>query len=336
MLIVKKTADLTANPRGGTLRGGAIALGNFDGMHLGHHGLLARLVAKAKALNIPAGVLTFEPHPRSVFRPEGEFFRLTLPSAKQRLLAACGMDYMWEQKFDRAFSQQTAAAFIDNLLVNTLAVRHVTVGEDFHFGHDRAGDVTFLRAAGEHHGFSVEALSPLTATDGTLYSASRIRALLQAGDASGAAALLGRPWEIEAKVIVGDQRGRELGFPTANLELSEHLRPAYGVYAVMIGVPTADRTDRQTWHWHRGVANIGRRPTIDGTTVRLEAHLFDATEDLYGKPLRVALIDFIRPEQKFAGLAALKQQITQDAARARVILQDQPSVQSLDPSQASA
>ncbi len=330
MLIVKKIADIAVG-----LRGGAIALGNFDGMHLGHQGLLTRLSAKAKALNAPAGVLTFEPHPRSVFRPEGEPFRLTLSSAKQRLFGACGLDYMWEQKFDRAFSQQTAAAFIDELLVNTLAVRHVTVGEDFHFGHDRAGDVTFLRAAGEHHGFSVEALVPITATDGTLYSASRIRALLQAGDASGAALLLGRPWEIEAKVIVGDKRGRELGFPTANLELGEHLRPAYGVYAVLVGVPAADRVDR-AWRWHKGVANIGRRPTVDGATVRLEAHLFDFAGDLYGKPLRVALIDFLRPEQKFSGLAALKQQIAEDADRARALLKNQPVAQSLDPSQASA
>ncbi len=329
MLIVKKAADLAVD-----LRGGAIALGNFDGMHLGHHGLLARLSVKAKALNAPAGVVTFEPHPRSVFRPEGEPFRLTLPSTKQRLLAACGLDYMWEQKFDRPFSQQTAAAFIDELLVNTLAVRHITIGEDFHFGHDRAGDVTFLRAAGEHHGFSVEALAPITATDGTLYSASRIRALLQAGDASGASALLGRPWEIEGNVIMGDKRGRELGFPTANLELGEHLRPAYGVYAVWVGVP--NQADHQNWRWHKGVANIGRRPTVDGATVRLEAHIFDFTGDLYGKPLRVALIDFLRPEQKFPGLTALQQQIAQDVERARDLLKNQPLVQSLDPSQASA
>ena len=138
------------------------------------------------ALTAQAAALTFEPHPRSVFRPESESFRLTLPGAKQRLLAASGLDFVWEQKFDRPFSQRTAAAFIDELLVDALAVRHITVGEDFHFGHDRAGDVTFLRAAGEHHGFSVEALVPITAPDGTLYSASRIRALLQAGDAAGA------------------------------------------------------------------------------------------------------------------------------------------------------
>ncbi len=331
MVIVKKTADLAAS-----LRGGAIALGNFDGMHLGHHGLLDRLRTKAKSLNAPVGVLTFEPHPRSVFRPEGETFRLTPPSAKQRLLAACGLDFVWEQKFDRAFSQRTAAAFIDELLVGALAVRHVTVGEDFHFGHDRAGDVTFLRAAGERQGFSVDVVVPVTAPDGTLYSASRIRALLQAGDVKSASALLGRPWEIEAKVGVGDKRGRDLGFPTANLELGEHLRPAYGVYAVMVGVPAADQSDRQTWRWHKGVANIGRRPTVDGATVRLEAHLFDFTGDLYGKPLRVALIEFLRPEQKFPGLAALKQQITHDAERARALLKNQPSGQSLDPFQASA
>ncbi len=330
MIIVKKTADLAAS-----LRGGAIALGNFDGMHLGHHGLLDRLRTKAKTLSAPVGVLTFEPHPRSVFRPEGETFRLTPPSAKQRLLAAAEIDFMWEQKFDRAFSQQTAAAFIDELLVGALAVRHITVGEDFHFGHDRAGDVTFLRAAGEHHGFSVEAVVPITAPDGTLYSASRIRALLQAGDVKGASALLGRPWEIEAKVSEGDKRGRELGFPTANLDLGEHLRPALGVYAVLVGVPTA-QADRQTWRWHKGVANIGRRPTVNGTTVRLEAHMFDFAGDLYEKPLRVALIDFLRAEQKFAGLSALKQQIAHDAEHARALLEDQPRVLGLDPFQASA
>lgn len=330
MIIVKKTADLATS-----LRGGAIALGNFDGMHLGHHGLLDRLRIKAKTLNAPVGVLTFEPHPRSVFRPEGETFRLTPPFAKQRLLAAAKIDFVWEQKFDRAFSQQTAAAFIDELLVGALAIRHVTVGEDFHFGHDRAGDVTFLRAAGEHHGFSVEAVVPIMAPDGTLYSASRIRALLQAGDIKGASALLGRPWEIEAKVGVGDKRGRDLGFPTANLDLGEHLRPALGVYAVLVGVPTT-QADGQTWRWHKGVANIGRRPTVNGTTVRLEAHVFDFAGDLYEKPLRVALIDFLRAERKFAGLSALKQQIAHDAERARALLEDQPRVLGLDPFQASA
>lgn len=330
MIIVKKTADLAAS-----LRGSAIALGNFDGMHLGHHGLLDRLRTKAKSLNAPVGVLTFEPHPRSVFRPEGETFRLTPPSAKQRLLAACGLDFVWEQRFDRAFSQQTAAAFIDELLVGALAVRHVTVGEDFHFGHDRAGDVTFLRAAGEHHGFSVDAVVPITAPDGTLYSASRIRALLQAGDVKGASALLGRPWEIEAKVSEGDKRGRELGFPTANLDLGEHLRPALGVYAVLVGVPTT-QADGQTWRWHKGVANIGRRPTVNGTTVRLEAHLFAFSGDLYNKSLRVALIDFLRAEQKFSGLPALKQQIAHDAERARACLDDPSCAVGLDPSPASA
>ncbi|MEZ5648220.1 MAG: bifunctional riboflavin kinase/FAD synthetase [Alphaproteobacteria bacterium] len=307
MIVIKNRAEITPK-----MQGAAVAIGNFDGMHRGHEALLAQLQREAKTRQSAAGVLTFEPHPRKVFRPEGETFRLTLSAAKRRRLAQCGVDFVWEQRFDRPFSQRTAAAFIDELLVDALDVRHVIVGEDFHFGHDRAGDVTFLRAAGERRGFSITALAPILAQDGTVYSASRIRALLQAGDPKGAATLLGRPWDIEGLVVPGDRRGRDLGFPTANLELGDHLHPAYGVYAVCVGIANKDR-----WDWQNGVANIGRRPTVSGQVARVEAHLFDFKGDLYGQTIRVALVEFLRPERKFPDLSALKEQIAQDCKMAQ-------------------
>jgi riboflavin kinase/FMN adenylyltransferase len=217
--------------------------------------------------------------------------------------------------FDRALSEKSAEAFVEDVLVTGMAVTHIAVGSDFVFGHDRLGTVDRLTELGGRLGFAVTSLAPVAGSDGTVYSSTAIRKALKAGEPRRAAALLGRPWEIEGRVEHGDARGRRLGFPTANISLGDYLRPAYGVYAVEAGIDHGAATE-----WHRGVANLGRRPTVAGLIERLEAHLFDFDGDLYGRHLRVRLIEFIRPEKKFDGLDALQAQIARDSATARAIL----------------
>jgi len=217
--------------------------------------------------------------------------------------------------FDLDFAKVSADDFVQTLIVESLGARHAVVGYDFHFGHKRGGTPDVLRRLGERAGFGVTVVSPIEAEGGTVYSSTRIRELLAAGKARDAAILLGRSFEIEGRVEMGDQRGRTIGFPTANLRLGDYLRPAGGVYAIRVEIE--EETFR---HWHDGVANLGTRPTVGGTDLRLEAHLFDFAGDLYGKHLRVALIEHLRPERKFSGLDELKAQIAADAAQARAIL----------------
>ncbi|MGH7125653.1 MAG: riboflavin biosynthesis protein RibF, partial [Stellaceae bacterium] len=217
--------------------------------------------------------------------------------------------------FDLAFSKVPADAFVQRLIVETLHARHAVVGYDFHFGHKRGGTPEVLRQLGERWGFGVTVVAPLEAAGGTVYSSTRIRQDLARGRAREAAELLGRPFEIEGRVEMGDQRGRTIGFPTANLRLGDYIRPAGGVYAVRVEIE-----EEAPRRWHDGVANLGTRPTVGGTDLRLETHLFDFAGDLYGKHLRVALIEHLRPERKFSGLDELKAQIAADAAQARAIL----------------
>jgi riboflavin kinase / FMN adenylyltransferase len=291
-------------------KGGAVALGNFDGVHRGHQALLAETGAQAKALGAPLVTLTFEPHPRAFFVPDTGPFRLTLPPAKVRLLAQYGAEAVLAQRFDAEFAALPADAFVDQVLLAGLGARHVVCGYDFTFGARRTGNVEKLRKLGGALGIGVTVLDPVT-HEGEIYSSTRIREALRAGWASEAAELLGHFWEIEGTVELGDQRGRTIGFPTANVALGQHLRPRFGVYAVRALV------DGQ---WRDGVANLGRRPTIGKVSENFEVHLFDFSDDLYGQTLRVALVDFIRPEMKFAGLDALKAQIAADGAAARQIL----------------
>lgn len=291
-------------------KGGAVALGNFDGVHKGHQALLAETAGHAKKLGAPLVALTFEPHPRRFFVPDTGPFRLTLPPAKRRLLAQHGVEAVLEQRFDTAFAALTADAFVDDVLLRGLGARHVVCGYDFTFGARRSGNVEMLRAEGAKKGFGVTVLDPVM-REGEIYSSTRIREALRAGWASEAAELLGHPWEIEGVVEMGDQRGRTIGFPTANVALGEHLRPRFGVYAVRALV--GDK-------WHDGVANLGKRPTVGKLVENFEVHLFDFAGDLYGKTLRVTLIDFIRPEMKFSGLDQLKAQIAADGEAARRIL----------------
>jgi riboflavin kinase/FMN adenylyltransferase len=296
-------------------RGSAVAIGNFDGVHLGHQAVIGHAVSRAEALAIPSAVLTFEPHPRMLFKPDSEPFRLTPLRPKAHAIEALGIDVMVVLAFDRALSQKSAEDFVEDVLVTGMAVGQVVVGEDFVFGHDRLGTVESLARMGDRLGFTVTALKPVAGPEGTVYSSTAVREALKAGEPRRAAALLGRAWEIEGRVEHGDARGRQLGFPTANIGLGEYLRPAFGVYAVQAGVDHGAETE-----WHAGVANLGRRPTVAGSAERLEVHLFDFEGDLYGRHLRVRLIEFLRPEKKFDGLDALRAQIGRDCAAARALL----------------
>lgn len=291
-------------------KGGAVALGNFDGVHCGHQALLARAGEQAGSLEAPVVALTFEPHPRGFFVPDTGPFRLTLAPAKARLLAQYGVQAVLAQRFDTAFADLSAEAFIGDVLLKGLGARHVVCGYDFTFGARRGGNVEMLRAQGSARGFGVTVLEPVM-REGEIYSSTRIREALRAGWVSEALDLLGHAWEIEGVVELGDQRGRTIGFPTANVALGEHLRPRFGVYAVRALV---DGT------WRNGVANLGKRPTFGKLQENFEVHLFDFAGDLYGKTLRVSLVDFIRPEMKFAGLDQLKAQIAADGEAARRVL----------------
>jgi riboflavin kinase/FMN adenylyltransferase len=291
-------------------QGGVVALGNFDGVHRGHQALIGRAAEEAKVLNAPVVALTFEPHPRRFFVPDTGPFRLTLPPAKLRLLDQHGVQAVLAQRFDAAFADLSADTFIDGVLLKGLGARHVVCGYDFTFGARRTGNVERLRQQGAAKGFGVTVLEPVT-REGEIYSSTRIREALRAGWVSEAAELLGHHWEIEGTVEQGDQRGRTIGFPTANVALGEHLRPRFGVYAVRALVDGG---------WRDAVANLGRRPTFGKLQENFEVHLFDFAGDLYGKVLRVALVDFIRPEMKFTGLDQLKAQIAADGEAARRML----------------
>lgn len=309
-------------------RGGAVAIGNFDGMHPGHRAVIATARDLARAEGIPFGVVTFEPHPRAHFRPDLPPFRLTPAASKSRLIAAEGADWLLLQRFDHDFAALTPDVFTTHVLAESLGVRHVAVGQDFKFGRGRSGSVEGLATSGRHLGFAVHPVDPVRGPDGTPFSSTRIRDLLVGGDMPGAARLLGRWWEVAGVVEHGDKRGRTIGFPTANLRLADTLHPAHGVYAVQAAVlpdAMAQAADPAAGLMN-GVANFGRRPTVDGRDILLEVNLFDTTKDLYGQILRVALISHLRPEKRFDGLDALKAQVQADAAAARSILASAPAV----------
>lgn len=297
------------------LRGAVVALGNFDGVHRGHQAVIGQAGELAESRGVPLVILTFEPHPRAFFRPDDPPFRLTPFNTKAHQLQALGPDALVCLSFDGALAGLTADQFIDDILVDALGVGILVVGYDFRFGKGRTGDVAVLRADSR---FETAVIEPASDATGDVYSSTRIRNYLAGGEPGQAAALLGRPFEIEGAVQHGAQVGRTIGFPTANLDLGGYIRPAYGVYAVRAGVETG-RVGEAVWC--DGVANLGKRPTVDGLAEKFEVHLFDFDRDLYGTHMRVALIEFIRAERKFDGLDALKTQIAHDCHAARVILQ---------------
>lgn len=292
------------------LRGATLALGNLDGVHLGHAAVLA--AAHQARPDLPLAALTFEPHPREHFRPDDPPFRLTLLPAKAAALGAAGARLVVALPFGPELAAMSARDFVEQVLHQALDAKHLACGADFAFGHRRGGDVGFLRQIAEELGIGLSIVPHVADGEGTI-SSTRIRRLLQDGYPERAAALLGRPFAIVGPVTHGDARGRTIGFPTANIPLGRHLEPARGVYAVRATLPDGRVVP--------GVANLGRRPTLGGDPIsRLEAHLFDLAEDLYGRELSVALIAFIREERKFADFPALVAQIKTDAATARGLL----------------
>ena len=297
-------------------RGAAVAIGNFDGVHPGHQTVINEAGLIAGDMCRPWAVLTFEPHPRAFFTPGSEPFRLTPFRSKARRIAELGADLLIVQRFDKAFSSLPAEDFVNIVLVDGLGAGHVVSGYDFVFGHKRGGNCELLLAMGAKKGFGFTAVNAQTDSSGEAYSSTRVRERLGDADPRGAAAILGRDFEIEGRVARGEARGKSIGFPTANIPLGAYLRPALGVYAVRAAIEQENGEI-----WLDGVANIGVRPTFGGDGVVLEVFLFDFDDDLYGKRLRVRLVDFLRPEKKFDGVDDLKAQIAQDSAKAQKILQ---------------
>jgi riboflavin kinase/FMN adenylyltransferase len=296
------------------LDGAVVAIGNFDGVHRGHRAVIAAAQARARALGRPAAALTFEPHPRSFFRPDEPLFRLTDERAKLRLLAGAGLDGAIVLPFDAALAGLSAADFVDRILVGRFAVAGVAIGFDFHFGLNRAGSPDYLAAQGAKRGFAVD-IVPRFEDNGRPVRSGPIRAALAAGRISEANELLGYPWFVSGTVVHGDKRGRELGYPTANLRLDPGCALAHGIYAVRVGVG-----ERR----YDGVASFGRRPMFDQGTVLLEAFLFDFSGDLYGEVIDVAFVDWIRPELKLDSVADLVRRMDEDSRLARAALARAP------------
>ncbi len=291
------------------LRGGIVALGNFDGFHLGHQAVVGRAITRARAEGVPALVASFDPHPLRFFRPDSPFFRLTTMEQRERLVRAAGADEMLVFNFDAAFAGVTSSEFVTDWLVRQLGVAGVVTGADFTFGKGRGGDVEQLRLLGRSNRFSVDIVSPVVDEAGETVSSSRIRQALQAGDCETASRLLTRPFTIEGVVAHGDKVGRTIGYPTANLTLANYLRPRFGIYAVR-----GRLEDGRVLH---GAANLGVRPTFDPPKELLEPYFFDFSGDLYGQRLEVELVSFLRPEERFDSLDALVRQMDLDCAEAR-------------------
>lgn len=296
----------------GPLRGGVVAVGNFDGVHLGHRHVLGKTRALAEAASRPAVALTFEPHPRAFFQPAQPVFRLADEATKTRLLAAEGVDAVAIADFDANFAALSADQFVRDVLGDWLGAGHVVIGRDFHYGARRGGSAATLREAGRQQGFAVTEVEALL-REGEPVSSSSIRAALSRGDMATARALLGREWFVTADVIHGDKRGRDLGYPTANLRLPPGTDLRFGIYAVKAGIGDA---------WRDGVASFGRRPTFDNGAPLLEVHLFDFAGDLYGQTADIVFAGFIRDEVKFDGIEALVAQMDRDSLAARTMLRN--------------
>jgi riboflavin kinase / FMN adenylyltransferase len=305
------------------MRGGVVAIGNFDGVHRGHRIVLDRALELAQALGKPALVLTFEPHPRTVFQPDQPVFRLTPAGLKAELLGAMGFAGVIEQPFSRDFAGISADDFVHRILVGSLGVSHVVTGFDFHFGKNRQGGPAFLIASGEREGFHVTLIDAFRDEGGAVVSSSRIRDCLAEGDASAAAGLLGYRYLVEAEIVRGAQLGRTLGYPTANMQLAPETRLAHGIYAV--------RFRRADGTLHDGVASFGRRPTVtkDGAPL-LETFVFDFDADLYGETCAVSFFGYLRPELKFDGLEPLMVQMKRDEEEARALLAGVSPLSGLD------
>lgn len=308
--IIRDATPVSAIPKGAV-----IALGNFDGVHLGHRAVIAAAIEMARKIQRPALAVTFEPHPRSFFSPGTPHFWLTDETAKLRLLAGTGLNGAVVLDFDAARAATTAQDFINQELIGRLGTSGIAVGYDFHFGKGRGGSPALLAAQAPELGIAVH-IQPRVDLLGQTVSSSAIRAALSEGRVADAAAMLEGPWFVTGKVIHGDKRGRDLGYPTANLRLPPSIALRHGIYAVRVGLDAETRLD--------GVASFGRRPTFDNGAPLLEVFLFDFSGDLYGRTLDVAFVDFIREEAKFASIEALVAQMNDDSARARARLAAAP------------
>jgi riboflavin kinase/FMN adenylyltransferase len=295
----------------GHLRGGIVALGNFDGFHLGHQAVVRRAIDRARTQGRKVLVATFDPHPVRFFKPDAPPFRLTTLEQRQRLFALAGADAMIAFHFDAALAGLTAEAFVSRRLVDLIGAAGVVTGEDFTFGKGRGGNAAVLAELAERHGFFAETVGPVS-LDGEPISSSRIRESLQAGDCATATRLLSRPFTIEGSVEHGDKVGRAIGFPTANVALDRYLRPRYGVYAVRGRLPDGRLVD--------GAANLGVRPSFDPPKELLEPYFFDFSGDLYDQTIEVELHAFLRPEAKYDSLETLEAQIARDCDEARRVL----------------
>jgi riboflavin kinase/FMN adenylyltransferase len=295
-------------------RGAVVALGNFDGVHRGHAAVIAEAARLARAKGAPLAVLTFEPHPRHFFQPGSVPFRLTPFRLKARRIAALGVDVMCNLRFDADIAGRLAQQFVLDVLVRGLGLEHLVVGPGFVFGKRRRGNANVLRHMAAMEGFGFTEIAPERIAD-EICSSTDIRVLVRRGLVDQAAERLGWTWELEGRVIVGEARGRDMGFPTANIALDGRLHPGPGIYAVRAGIVGPGGVD-----WHDGAAYIGSRPTFAGETVLLETNLFNFDGDLYGRRLRVAFVQRIRKDQSFEGVEALKAQMTADCQRARHIL----------------
>ena len=296
----------------GDLRGAVIALGNFDGFHLGHQAVAGRAIALAKEQGRPAIIATFDPHPVRHFVPGAAPFRLTTLDQRQRLFAAAGADAMLVFEFDGELASTSAQDFIVELLIKRLGAAAVVTGEDFTFGQKRGGNIDVLRDVGAQHGLQSVAVGAVDDASGII-SSSRIRDALRDGDPAAAAALLTRPFMVEGIVQHGDKNGRLLGYPTANVDMGQYLRPRYGIYAVRGRLPDGRMLN--------GAANLGIRPSFDPPKELLEPYFFDISEDLYGQTIEVEFHAFIRGEAKFDDLEALKVQMAKDCDKTRSILE---------------
>jgi riboflavin kinase / FMN adenylyltransferase len=292
------------------LRGAVVAIGNFDGVHRGHRAVIGAALDQARALGRPAAALTFEPHPRAYFNPGEPLFRLTDEAVKLRLLASTGLDGAIVLTFDAALAGLSAESFVERILVERFAVSGAVIGFNFHFGMNRAGSPDFLKAQGKKYGFAVDVV-PRFEDQGRPVSSGPIRDALAAGRVDQAAEFLGYPWFVSGEVIHGDKRGRELGFPTANLKLDAACGLRHGIYAVRVAAG-----ERR----YSGVASFGRRPMFDTGAVLLEVFLFDFAGDLYGQNIDVAFIDWIREERMFDSAGALIAQMQDDSRIAREAL----------------
>jgi riboflavin kinase/FMN adenylyltransferase len=287
-----------------------VTLGNFDGVHLGHRALFRCLVQTARRLQCKAAVYTFNPHPLKLLQPDQAPMLLNTPAEKQRLIAASHVDLLIEAQFTEDLASLSPEQFVDDVLIGMLQTRELVIGYDYAFGKGRRGNADFLKSYCATRGIAVQVLQPVGA-DGHPYSSTRIRQMLAAGKVAEVVALLGRHYNLEGEVVPGEQRGRKIGFPTANLQTEKEQLPAPGVYAIKV---------RHNLQEYNGVVNLGRRPTFDNEKSTIEVHLLDFSGQLYGQKIRIYFVERLRDEQKFSSPSDLSTAITADVVRARQIL----------------